>query len=266
MHKVAGQRDPIIKLLRDLCGEEGRRRTGLYFVEGEELVRRAFDFGGKLDSIILSERYAAGEASKDLLSRSASTCVPAYCATDGLLAKTLQAKPTPDCLAIIERKVAALSEAFAGDIPLVQMVERGENADNLGMLLRSADAAGVSSVVLTAGTTDPFNRRVVRGSRGAVFTVPICICNDSGVVIEEARGKGLQVVATSAQAEQVYTDFDYTKPTMVIVGNEHVGISDVAREKADVVVRIPMLGKINSLNIAVAASLMLYEAVRQRGY
>lgn len=265
LQKISGQKDPVIKLLGELTGEDGRRRNNRFFAEGEELVRRAFDYGGKVNSVIFTERFAASSTAEELLCRAASAGVNAYWATEGLLAKVLEAKPTPECLAIVERRVASLSQALSGERPLVQMVERCENADNLGMLLRSTDAAGVDAVILAAETTDPFSRRVVRGSRGAVFTVPICIHTDPARVIEHAKKNGFQVIATSARTDIPYTSVDFTGSTLIVVGNEHTGISDTVRGLADTVVRIPMRGKINSLNIAVAASVVLYEAVRQRG-
>jgi len=264
MQKISGQKDPIIKLLREIQTEEGRKRNRLFFAEEREITRRAFDYGGKVESIIFAERFAASPDARQLLERAASANVEAYCATEGLLAKILEAKPTPECLAIVERRVASLSDIFSGDCPLIQMVEHGENADNLGMLLRTTDATNVDGVILTADTTDPFSRRVVRGSRGAVFTIPICMQNDPAKAIEDAKNSGLQVIGTSAQTDVIYTEIDFTKPTMIIVGNEHVGISDTVREMVDAVVKIPMLGRINSLNIAVAASVMLYEATKQR--
>lgn len=266
MRPVSGQKDPVVQLLRELTGEDGRKRRGQFFAEGDELVRRAFDFGGKVESLVLTERFAASPQVAGLLERAAQARTEVYSATEGLLAKILEAKPTPECLAIVERRIASLADMFAAACPLVAMVEHGENADNLGMLLRSTDALGVDGVILAADTTDPFSRRVVRGSRGAVFTVPICIQHDSAKPIAEAKKQGLQVVATSARSDIAYTAVDYTKPTMIVVGNEHVGISETVRGLADAVVRIPMRGRINSLNIAVAASLALYEAVRQRGY
>lgn len=265
IHRVTGQKDPLVQLLRELVGEEGRRRNGRFFVETDELVRRAFDYGGAVDSLILTERFAAAPQSAHLLDRAAQAKIDIYTATEGLLAKILDAKPTPECLAIVERRVSQLASVFTGACPLVMMVEHGENADNLGMLLRSTDASGVDGVVLTADTTDPFSRRVVRGSRGAVFTVPICVQHDPLKAISEAKKAGVQVVATSARSDVYYTTIDYSKPTMIVVGNEHIGISDAVRSHADTVARIPMRGKINSLNIAVAASVVLYEAVRQRG-
>ena len=264
MRTVAGQKDPIIKLLRELGSEDGRRRAGRFFAEGQELVKRAFDYGGEVETVILTDTFAASSEARELIGRAASGAIETCTCTAGLLSKVVGAKPTPDCIAIVERKVASLGDILAAQCPLVQMVENGDNADNLGMLLRSTDAAGVDGVVLSGETTDPFSRRVVRGSRGAVFSVPFCIRRDSAKAIQEAQSSGLQVIATSAKTDTPYTDVDYTRPTMIIVGSEHTGISDAVRQLADEVVRIPMLGKVKSLNIAVAASIVLYEAVRQR--
>lgn len=264
MRSLTGQKDPIIKLLRDLGSEDGRRRAGRFFADGEELVKRAFDYGGSVHNLVLTDAFALSPEAIELADRAGSRGIDICSCTSGLLAKVLQAKPTPECIAIVERSVASLTEILAAQCPLVQMVENGDNADNLGMLLRSTDAAGADGVVLSGDTADPFSRRVVRGSRGAVFSVSICIRRESAKAIEEARSSGLQVIATSANTNTPYTDIDYTKPTMIIVGSEHTGISDTVRELSDAVVRIPMLGRIKSLNIAVAASIVLYEAVRQR--
>lgn len=264
MHRINGQKDPVIRLLRDLQVEDGRRREGRFFAEGEKLCLRAFEYGGKVESLLVTDKFASAPGAADLLARAGTAKADIYVTTTGLLSKILDAKPTPECIAIVERQVIALPQAFVEENPLVVMVERGENADNLGMLLRSAEAAGASAAVLSADTTDPFSRRVVRGSRGAVFTIPICIQHSAENAIEEAKRSGLQVIAASAQSETNYTDIDYTQPTMIVVGNEHVGISEEVREAADAVVRIPMRGQINSLNIAVAASVLLYEAVRLR--
>ena len=136
--------------------------------------------------------------------------------------------------------------------------------DNLGMLLRSTDAVGADGVILAGDTTDPFARRVVRGSRGAVFTIHLCILRDPVRAIEEARKNEVQVIATSARAGAPHTQIDYTGPTMIVAGNEHAGISNAVRELADAVVQIPMHGRISALNVAVAASIVLYEAIRQR--
>jgi len=264
IRQATGQKDPVIALLKELGTEDGRRRAGRFFAEGEEIVRRAFDYGGHVDTLIVTERFSSDPKCAGLAGLARSVGAEIVTASEGLLAKVLEAKPTPECIAIVQRETAQMDAILSASRALVLMVEHGENADNLGMLLRSTDAAGVDGVVLAAATTDPFARRVVRGSRGAVFTTPICIQYDPVRVIAAARKAGLQVVATSARSDDAYTSVDYTRPTLVVVGNEHVGISDEVRKAADTVVYIPMRGRINSLNIAVAGSIVLYEALRQR--
>ena len=143
-------------------------------------------------------------------------------------------------------------------------MDEGESADNLGMLLRSAEASRVRGVLLGNGTVEPFARRVVRGSRGAVFSLPMSLEPNMPAAVEAAREHGIQVVATSANTEHAYTDVDFTRPTLIIVGNEHRGVSAPVAALADMTVTIPMLGQINSLNISVAASIVLFEANRQR--
>ncbi len=265
LRKVSGQKDAVIALLRELTTEDGRKRAGLFFAEGEELVRRAFNYGATVYELIVSERFVSLPEVQELISLAEVARVQIHTASEGLIAKVLGAKPTPECLAVVKRKVASLSDILAANCKHVLMLEHGRNADNLGMLLRSADAAGVSGVVLSSDTTDPFGRRAVRGSRGAVFTVPISIQNESTRVIEEAKYAGFQVIASSAHADLSYTNVEYTKPTLIVVGNEQTGISEAVRSASDAVVRIPMRGMVNSLNVAVAASIILYEALRQRG-
>ncbi|MGC8861769.1 MAG: TrmH family RNA methyltransferase [Armatimonadota bacterium] len=262
--RVSGQKDPVMSLLRELLQERGRQKRGLFLAEGEELAARAFDYGGRVHILVLTEALIASGMAAALTARAANFGTQVFAATSGLLGKVLQTRPAPECAAVVERTVVRLPDVFSSERVLAVMVEHGENADNLGMLLRSADAAGVSGAVLAADTVDPFCRRAVRASRGAVFTVPISIAREPARVIEEARRFGLRTIATSARGDVLYTDIDFTGPTLLVFGNEHVGISEVVREMADAVVCIPMLGRVNSLNIAAAASVVLYEAVRQR--
>lgn len=264
VRKATGQKDPVIALLRELTTEDGRRRRARFAAEGEEIARRAFDYGGRVEALVVAERFAVDPKSAELIERAHQAGAEVVTAVEGLLSKVLEAKPTPECVAVVERRLTSLDDVLGAPNALVLMVEHGENADNLGMLLRSTDAVGAGGVILAADTTDPFARRVVRASRGAVFTVPLCIQHDAARAVDLAKKAGLHVVATSARSQTLYTSVDFCKPTLVVVGNEHVGISDAVRERADSVVAIPMRGRINSLNIAVAGSIVMYEAIRQR--
>jgi len=259
-----GQKDPVMQLLRELRTETGRTKHGLFIVEEAEMVRRAIDMGAETETVILSDSFAVTAEAGHLLDKLAQKNIRACSASAGLLDKMLGSKPTPDCLAIVKKRIAGLHDILSTECALIQTVENCESADNLGMLLRSTDAAGVDGVVLSADTTDPFSRRAVRGSRGAVFSTPICIAPGLPEAFESARKNGIMIVGTSATATANYTDIDYSGPTMIVVGNEHVGLSAGTRTFCDSVVRIPMRGRIHSLNISAAVSIMLFEAVRQR--
>ncbi len=266
MLKVSGQKDPVIKLVRDMISEDGRRKAGKFIVEEREIVRRAFCYGAKVEFVVFSERFVLSGKTDELQNLAKKCGAQTYSATEGLLSKILESKPIPDCLAVVERKIVSIGDCYESECPLSLMVEHGENADNLGMLLRTADAMSVDGVILADDTVDPFSRRVVRGSRGAIFTLLLNLSQDITSPIEEAQKRGIQVIASSANANTLVHDVDLTKPSLLVVGNEHVGITDKMRELADSVVRIPMMGRINSLNVSIAASILMYEAQRQRKF
>lgn len=263
MRNADGQKDPLIKLIRELQTQEGRISNSLFFAEGDELSRRAFEYGGNVRTLLLTEKYADSSSGKELLETAFERNTECVVCTSGLLGKILDAKPVPECLVVVERIDIGLRQALEYN-KFILMIEACENSDNLGMLLRCADAAGVDSVVLAGDCVEPFNRKTVRGSRGAVFTVPISIEKDTAEVIKQAHNLGLRVIGSSANCDLLYYDVDLSKPIVMVVGNEHTGISETVRNEADSIVRIPMGGHINSLNIATAASALLYECIRQK--
>src|SRR5690606_36612284 len=134
----------------------------------------------------------------------------------------------------------------------------------LGAMLRTADAAGVSAVIAVDPVPDWSNLNVVRGSKGTVFSVPVAAAS-TGETVTWLRGRGVRTVATTPDTEVWHTDVDLTGAVAVLVGTEKHVLTDDALEQADLRVRIPMNGMVNSLNVATAAAIVLYEAVRQRG-
>lgn len=271
MPQIKSRKEPVIKLLDALQKPTGRHKHGRFIAEGIAMIRRAFSYGAKVDALFVSNAFVQEEEWLTLMEEISSFGGPIYTLTMGLLSKTLtSAKPSPPCIAVVSKAHYTLDHVLEGVVKkgsepaLLIGVDRGELADNLGMLLRSTEAAGVHAALLSPDTVDPYGRRVIRGSRGAVFHLPLLNEEPMEDMISSAQTKGIQVIATSAHTETSYTKPDYTRPTLMLIGNEHVGIRKELVSLADTCVRIPMLGRINSLNIAVAASLMVYEARRQR--
>jgi len=166
-------------------------------------------------------------------------------------------------LAVIPALRRRLDDLSPGANSLLVVAEAIEKPGNLGAILRSADAAGATGLIICDPTTDLANPNVVRSSRGTLFSVRVAEAGGAET-IAWLRARGIKLVAATPQANLVYTEADLRGPAAIAVGAEDEGLSRAWLEQADIAVRIPMLGRVNSLNVATAATLLLYEAVRQR--
>ncbi len=166
-------------------------------------------------------------------------------------------------IAVFRQFPVSLDSLQPGPDPLLIVAEAMEKPGNLGALLRTADAAGADALIAADPSTDPFNPNVVRASMGALFTVPVAVASLPETV-SWLGGKGVRLVMADPGAPDSMWAVDLTGPTALLVGAEHEGLSDAARAAADVLVSIPMKGSVDSLNTSVAASLLVYESLRQR--
>ena len=152
-----------------------------------------------------------------------------------------------------------------GETPFVLMLDRVTDVRNFGAILRTAECAGVHAVVIPSRNTAQLNSGTVKSSAGAIFKVPICRSDNLKTTLDYLKQSGLSVVAATEKAEQVCYDVDMTGPVALLMGSEGEGISEEYLKKADIRVKIPILGEIESLNVSVAAGVLMYEIVRQRG-
>jgi len=153
---------------------------------------------------------------------------------------------------------------FKTDKPLVVVLDGVEDPHNLGAVVRTAEACGASGIVVPERHAAPLTATVIRASAGASAYLPVVRVKNLVAAIEELKGRGLWVVGVDPTGTQEWTRFDYTGPIALVLGGEHRGLRRLVRERCDALVRIPMLGKVASLNISVAAGVALYEVVRQR--
>lgn len=164
-------------------------------------------------------------------------------------------------LALFPRPTLRLEDIKLRQPPLVVLVEAVEKPGNLGAILRTADAAGVDAVVVADPGVDVYNPNVIRASRGTIFTVPT-VAVPSAQALAWLRGRGLRVFAATPHASLPYTRVDWRGPVCIAVGREDTGLSPLWLQEADLQVRIPMWGRVNSLNVSVATALLVYEARR----
>ncbi len=251
-----------LKALVALHKRRSRAEAGVTVVEGYDELSLAVDVGVVPTTLYccpelvsdaraaLVDRIAALGSEVVRLSRAAYEKVSYRDSPDGFLAVV----PDPT------RPLAAL------ELPpdaLVLVVEGIEKPGNLGAMLRTAEAAGVDAVVAASPVTDWANPNVVRASKGTLFAVPVANA-PTEEVIAWLRGRGIAVVVATPEAELLVTEVDLTGPLALVVGTEHEGVTDGFKAAADHLVKLPMAGRINSLNVSNAAAVVVYEAVRQR--
>ncbi len=261
--RITSTSNPRIKAAIKLRQRSHRDETGLMLIEGYREISRALQNNHPLAELFYCRDLFLGKNEEAILERCKAMGVPLRECTEpvfhklayrdrpeGLLAVAPQVRRTLDCLSL-------------PDTPLVVVAESIEKPGNLGTILRSADAAGAHAVIVCDRCTDINNPNVVRASLGVLFALPV-IEASTPQVISWLRERKIQIIAASPHAETLYTRVNFTLPTAIALGTEQYGLREDWMAAASATVRIPMLGQSDSLNVAAAATILLYEAVRQR--
>lgn len=170
---------------------------------------------------------------------------------------------TEGIIADVHSVPRSLENLRLGERPLVMVLESVEKPGNLGAVLRSADATGADAVIVCDPLTDIWNPNLIRSSVGAVFSVPVAVCT-SADAIAFLKERGIRILTAQLQDSEWYYDTDMTGATALVMGTESTGLTQAWRDSADAHIKIPMLGRLDSLNVSVSAAVLLYEAVRQR--
>jgi len=283
--KISSLQNPRVKQLVKLRDRRPRDEAGVFLVEGYREIRRALEKEVKLQELYFSPEWFLGENEPALIEQAASAGAQLFELTkeafakvayrerpDGLLAVAPQWRRSIDDLDIMIGTIGAVGLQEAGQPPdssvarkppFLLVVEAIEKPGNLGTILRSADAAGCDAVIVCDPVTDIFNPNVVRASTGVLFSVPL-IVEESPNVLRWLKEKNVRTVATTPAAATLYTNADLRGPLAVIMGSEQYGLSEFWLKNCDTPVRIPMAGQADSLNVAMATIITLFEAVRQR--
>jgi TrmH family RNA methyltransferase len=261
---ITSLQNPRLKRLVRLRDRRSRDEERAFLVEGYREVRRALERKVTLDELYFSPEWFLGENEPTLLAEAEAAGARLFELSKPAFAKVAYRERPDGILAVAPQWTRTLEALALPPAPFVLVVEAIEKPGNLGTILRSADAAGCDAVIVCDPVTDLFNPNVVRASTGVLFSVP-CIVEESTRVLEWLRGKGIRTVATTPSATALYTDSDLKGPLAVIMGSEQYGLSEFWLRNSDLPVRIPMAGQADSLNVAMAALITLFEAVRQRG-
>ena len=253
---ITSLQNPRVKHIVRLRDDKRQRRDdGLVLVEGYDEIQLALLAGHQPRTIL---------SAPELVSRQIDGVEAERITVSRAVFEKMSYRENPDgWLGIFPIPRASLDDLKLSNSPLIIIAESVEKPGNLGAILRTADASHVDALLICDPRVDVWNPNVVRASRGAVFSVPAVEC-DNASALDWLKKRAILVVAATPSATEIYSDVNLTKPVAVAVGTEDEGLTDFWMSNADMQVKIPMLGRVNSLNVSVSTALIVYEAVRQR--
>ncbi len=258
METITSAQNPKIKNLL-LLQEKSRARKeqGLFVVEGRRELEHCIEAGLRVRTVFVCEEISPSVI-PSAVEESRVIRVP-----EALYRKIAYRDSTEGIVAEVEYRTIGLEDLKLPENPLIVVLEAVEKPGNLGAVLRTADAAGADAVIVADPLTDLYNPNLIRASIGAVFTVPT-VPAPTEDVIPWLKARGIQILTAQLQDSSLYYDVDMKRGTAIVMGTESTGLTQPWREAADAHIRIPMLGRLDSLNVSVSASILVYEAVRQR--
>ena len=258
---ITSQDNNNYKLWTSLLRRKYREKEGLFIVEGPLLIKDALDNGGIMDCLIVKSGEEHDEDNPGGLNYSGDV----YYLSRDLFDRLSQVDNGRGMMGVfmIPEFQGALKKEDSG-FSNTLVLDRIQDPGNLGTLIRTADGAGFSQIILVKGTVDPYSPKVVRAAAGSLFRVPIRHLENADEVISSLKEDGVTTVATCGEGKDLYWDCDFKRDTAIIIGNEGGGISEEMKEASDLRVRIPMEGTIESLNAAIAAAVVVYEVLRQQ--
>jgi 23S rRNA (uridine2479-2'-O)-methyltransferase len=240
-----------------------RRQYGEVFVEGVRPIQRLVDAGWPVRSVCSEDGRALSGWARSIVA--ASGAERHYRLAPELMELLSDREQPSELLLVAELRTRRLEELALPDDLLVVVLDRPTSPGNVGTVIRSADALGAHAVVVTGHAADPYDPRAIRASMGSLFSLPLVEIGGPAELERWLAGRpGVQVVGTDSEGDVVLRDVDLRRPTVLVVGNEAAGASHGLRALCGTVARIPMVGAADSLNMAVATSIVLYEASRQR--
>lgn len=260
---ITSLQNPRVKQVVALRDRRDRKRSGLMRVEGFEELSLALASGARPHDLFFCPALFRQSEQQTLLDLAQAAGGELIEVTEPVFQKMAYREGPDGWLATFPTIERTLNDLHLESNPLLVVAESIEKPGNLGAILRTADAAGVDAVIASAPLTDWGNPNIIRSSKGAVFSVPVAEAANAETIVW-LREQGIQIVAATPQATLRHDQARLSGPLAIAVGSEKYGLSEDWLAAADVAVRIPMVGRVNSLNVATAAALLIYEAVRQR--
>lgn len=258
---IASRQNAVVKRFRDVAA--GNAGDDSMLLDGEHLLSEAIGSNIRVDIAAFNAAAAARRA--DLVSALARRGTRVMTAADAVLDAMSPVRHPSGLVAIAGRPASTLEDVFRGQSPLVLILAGVQDPGNVGAIVRAAEGCGATGLVTADGTADPFAWKALRGAMGSSFRLPIATGSSAADAVAAARRNGLRILASDVRGGRPLPACDLSGGSAVLLGGEGPGLRQSLIEEADDRISIPMQPPVESLNVAIAAALILYEAGRQRG-
>jgi TrmH family RNA methyltransferase len=255
--------NPIVKDIRALGAKKGRDETGLFIAEGLKLVLDAIEAGWEMKTLVVAKSQLHNPLLEKAAARAVALGADLVEASEKVLGAITRRDNPQSAIGVFKQRTVALDKLDFGRDGVVVALDRVRDPGNLGTILRTIDAVGAKGVVLVGDCVDPFSLETVRATMGSIFAVPIARASEGQFLGWRTRFKGV-VAGTHMSGTVDYRTPDYAaRPLILLMGNEQAGLSEPLAKACDQLLRIPQAGKADSLNLAIATGVMLFEARRK---
>lgn len=255
---VTSPTNPVYKLITSLQQRKYRREYGQFVLEGLRGVRDAVEAGWQPDFYIVSDRFFTQQRSAELVEMMERQAVTGYQVPDSLMKRISQTETPQGLLAVFPTPLHDLTKLLQKPDGFWLVLDRIQDPGNLGTLIRSAEGAGVTGVLLTHGTTDPYSPKALRAATGAVLHLPVIELSEAASDCRALNEAGMSLVGAALEEGISYHHATYRLPLALIIGNEANGIDEAILGRIDQRVTIPMKGRLQSLNASIAGSILLF--------
>ncbi len=260
---ISSRSNKTIKYLKSLSLSRNRQKESRFIVDGIRIIEEILEQGRSVKKLIISPLAAENERAAMIVEAAREQGIEVVWVAERVVDYLAETKTSQGVLALVEPQEFSEDDLLKGQMPMIVVAHLLQDPGNLGTIVRVTEAAGAGGVVTTPGTVDFYNPKALRATMGSIFRLPALRTQSLEAFVDRFKSRGYQTVAAMVSAKTRYFDIDYTKPTILLLGQEGAGLTPEAGQLADYKVSIPMVTMIDSLNVASAASIILYEAVRQ---
>lgn len=264
MNIIISSNNSLIREIQMLKTKKQRDKKKKFFIEGLRFVEEALNSRTKIKDVIISEKFNETTSSDLIIDRILKENYNINMVSDKIFKEISDTENPQGIMAILEYNHKNLDNIISEENNFIVILDCVQDPGNMGTIIRTADAAGVTGIVISKGSVDPYNPKVLRSTMGSIFNVPVAVVEDLEQALEILQIKKIKIFGAALEGTKNYFDINFEDNVAIAIGNEANGLSDSVKAIADELLKIPMIGNTESLNASVAAALLMYEVMRNK--